>query len=198
MSEPDPFPDFMRRIRAGDAQAAAELVRLYEPLIRRMIRLKLEDQRLSRLLDSLDVCQSVLASFFLRTAAGQYDLERPEQLVKLLARMARNKLVSAARRQRRQGRDHRRLAADGADELDHLAAADPSPSRLAAGKELLERFRQSLTADERQVADLRGQGCAWTDIAAQLGGTPEARRMQLTRAVERVAQELGLEEDSHE
>jgi hypothetical protein len=48
------------------------------------------------------------------------------------------------------------------------------------------------------VADLRGQGCAWTDIAAQLGGTPEARRMQLTRAVERVAQELGLEEDSHE
>ena len=91
MSEPNTFTDFIRRVRAGDAQAAAELVRRYEPLIRREVRLRLEDRRLARAFDSMDVCQSVLASFFVRTAAGQYDLEEPGQLVKLLARMARNK-----------------------------------------------------------------------------------------------------------
>src|SRR5262249_58999493 len=33
MSEQNTFADFIRRIRAGDEQAAAEMVRRYEPLI---------------------------------------------------------------------------------------------------------------------------------------------------------------------
>ena len=107
------FADFVARIRAGDEQAAAELVRQFEPLIRREIRMQLDDHRLSRLFDSMDICQSVLASFFLRTAAGEYDLERPEQLVGLLVTMARNKLASAARRENRECRDHRRRNGEG-------------------------------------------------------------------------------------
>src|SRR5262245_28986230 len=101
MSALNAFTESMRRIRAGDEQAAAELVRQYEPLIRRAVRLRLEDQRLRRVFDSMDICQSVLASFFVRSAAGQYDLEQPEQLLNLLVRMARNKLASAARGQSR-------------------------------------------------------------------------------------------------
>src|SRR6516162_3251148 len=108
MSPPASFDDFMRRIRSGDDQAAAELVRQYEPLIRREVRYQLRDRRLYRLFDSMDICQSVLASFFIRTAAGQYDLDSQEQLVKLLVSMTHNKLASAARRQHRQRRDSRR------------------------------------------------------------------------------------------
>src|SRR5438132_7188286 len=111
MADEETFTDFLRRIRAGDEQAAEELVRQYEPLIRREVRLHLEDRRLSRLFDSMDVCQSVLASFFVRVASGQYDLERPEQLLKLLMAMARNKLASQARRQHRKLRDQRRIDA---------------------------------------------------------------------------------------
>jgi len=55
-------------IPTGSLGTALELVREYEPLIRREVRLHLEDQRLARLFDSMDICQSVLASFFLRTA----------------------------------------------------------------------------------------------------------------------------------
>ena len=88
MSDESSFTEFMRRIRAGDEQAAAELVQKYEPLIRRQIRLQLEDRRLCRLFDSMDVCQSVLKSFFFRTAAGQYDLETPEDLQRLLVTIA--------------------------------------------------------------------------------------------------------------
>src|SRR5271165_3347405 len=117
MTDPTTFASFMRRIRAGDSQAAEELVRRYESLIRREVRLHLEDRRLYRLFDSMDVCQSVLGSFFLRVAAGQYDLERPEQLVKLLVSMTRNKLASAARDQHRQRRDQRRVVGDAADQL---------------------------------------------------------------------------------
>jgi RNA polymerase sigma-70 factor (ECF subfamily) len=195
MPEPDAFRDFVRRIRAGDEQAALEMVRRFEPLIRRQVRLKLEDRRLCRLFDSIDVCQSVLKSFFFRAAAGEYDLESPEQLQRLLVTMARHKLASAARSQRRRRRDNRRLAADGAEQLEGVAANTSTPSRILAGRELLERFRQGLTDEEREVAALRSEGVAWADIAARMGGTAQARRMQLARAVERVAHELGLDED---
>jgi RNA polymerase sigma-70 factor (ECF subfamily) len=196
MTDPTAFATFMRRIRAGDGRAAEELVRLYEPLIRREVRLHLEDRRLSRLFDSMDVCQSVLGSFFLRAAAGQYDLDRPEQLAKLLVTMARNKLASAARNQHRQRRDQRRVAADGHEQLTHLADPSPGPGSAIASQELLRRFREELSVEERQLVDLRTEGLSWGDVASRLGGTPGARRMQLARAVERVARSLGLESSS--
>ena len=194
MSTANTFTDFIRRIRAGDEQAAAELVRQYEPLIRREVRLHMEDQRLSRLFDSMDVCQEVLASFFVRAAAGQFDLEQPDQVVRLLVTMARNKLASAARRQRRQRRDVRREAGAHA-ELEAVAGDDPTPSQLVANKELLHEFRCRLTDEERALAELRSQGLGWPDIAARLGGTAQARRVQLARAADRVLRELGMEED---
>ncbi len=196
MAEANTFTDFVRRIRAGDEQAAEEMVRRYESLIRREVRLNLEDRRLARLFDSMDVCQSVLKSFFFRTAAGEYDLDTPEQLQRLLVTMARNKLASAARYQNRQRRDHRQNVADGSARLEGVASDSPTPSQVVAGRELLERFRQALSDEERQIAELRSQGLAWADIATRLGGNAQARRMQLARAVERVARDLGLDEEA--
>ena len=64
----DDYADFIRRIRAGDAQAAEEVVRRFEREIRLEVRtcLRLRDARLRRVFDSMDVCQSVLGSFFVR------------------------------------------------------------------------------------------------------------------------------------
>src|SRR6516162_1061263 len=100
MSEDAGFADFIRRIRAGDDRAARELVERYEPVIRREVRLRLRDERLSSRFDWTDICQSVLASFFVRAAAGQYDLEQPGELLRLLVIMTRNKLTQQVRRHR--------------------------------------------------------------------------------------------------
>jgi hypothetical protein len=59
MSEDQSFVDFLRRIRAGDQDAAAELLRLYEPAIRLEVRRRLNDPSLYPLLGSMDICQSV-------------------------------------------------------------------------------------------------------------------------------------------
>src|SRR5262245_60860285 len=93
------FHELMRGVRSGDEAAAIELVRRFEPLVRCEARLRMTDPKLGRTVDSMDICQSVLASFFLRAAAGQYDLERPEQLVGLLVTMVRNKVASRSRKQ---------------------------------------------------------------------------------------------------
>jgi hypothetical protein len=71
----------------------------------------------------------------------------------------------------------------------------PTPSRVLIGKELLAVVREKLTAEERQLADRRSQGEAWAAIAQALGGTAGGRRKQLARALDRVTQELGLDED---
>jgi RNA polymerase sigma-70 factor (ECF subfamily) len=169
------------------------LVARYEPLIRRHIRLHLEDQRLARVFDSGDICQSVLASFFLRATVGQYELERPEQLLKLLVQMAKNKLASAARAQYRKRRDTRRVQASDSAAMQQVAGSDPTPSKQVAGRELWQQFRDHLSEEERQLVELRSEGMAWADIAARMGGTPQARRMQLSRAVERISAALQLD-----
>jgi DNA-directed RNA polymerase specialized sigma24 family protein len=170
MAEGDSFAHFIRRIRAGDAEAAAQLLRDYESAIRLEVRLRLRDPRLRRLFDSMDICQSVLGSFFVRAAAGQYDLDQPEQLLKLLVAMVRNKLAYHARRNQTRGRDYRRNQAIDPDQWQ-VAAADPSPSQIVAGRDLLQAFRQRLTEDERRLADLRAQGQGWQAYrcAARLG-----------------------------
>jgi len=139
----------------------------------------------------MDICQSVLALFFVRAAAGEYDLKEPEDLIKLLLTMTRNKVAEKMRQQHRLRRDSRRTVG-GVEELDP-AGRDPSPSGVIAGKELLEQARQRLSEEERQLVELRSQGLSWEEVAAAVGGTAGARRNQLSRALDRVAQELQLD-----
>jgi RNA polymerase sigma-70 factor (ECF subfamily) len=189
MSDDSAFQELMRRVRDGDEDAARELVRRYESKIRRVVRFNL-DSRLQRHFDSMDVCQSVLASFFVRAGLGQYELHTSGQVLNLLAVMARNKLTNQVKHQRRARRDHRRVTAD-----DGVQAADdaPSPSEQVANGELLAEARRRLSDEERSLLELREQGKEWAEIAAAHGGSAEALRKKLGRAIERVSQELGLD-----
>ena len=191
MSECASFTEFIRRIRAGDDRAAEELVERYEPVIRREVRLRLKDPRLNSHFDWTDVCQSVLASFFVRAASGRYDLEEPAQLLKLLVVMTRRKVANQARRHGAGRRDYRRLEPCDQADLEGRPVSQPSPSRMVAGRELLEEFRRRLSEEERALVDLRAQGCEWPEIAAKLGGTAQARRKQFARAIDLVKEQLG-------
>ncbi|MBV8231284.1 MAG: sigma-70 family RNA polymerase sigma factor [Planctomycetaceae bacterium] len=193
MSDPQSFQALIDRVRTGDVQAAEELVRRYEPTIRRVARVRLVDPRLRRQLDTMDICQSVLGSFFVRAALGEYDLGSPDQLLRLLAAMTRNKLANQKRHQRAARRDYRRVEPGGL-EAGEVAGRDGPPSRQVAARELLQEAHRRFTPAERRLLDLRDQGREWSTIAAELGGSPEALRKKLARAIERVAWEIGLDE----
>ena len=68
------FLELMQRVRAGEETAALELHATYADQLQRIIRVRLTQPALRRQIDSLDICQSVFADFFVRTALGQYDL----------------------------------------------------------------------------------------------------------------------------
>jgi RNA polymerase sigma-70 factor (ECF subfamily) len=192
MSANASFDDLLRRVRAGDHEAAEELVRTYEPEIRDAVRRRLQQADLGRILDSMDISQSVLNSFFVRTAAGQYELHQPEDLIKLLVRMARNKVIDQARKHHREITQTPPGATDS--QVERAVVADTTPSQQLARGELFLEVQRRLSPEERRLAELRLQGQDWARIAAAMGGTAQARRKQLARALDRVAQELGLDE----
>jgi RNA polymerase sigma-70 factor (ECF subfamily) len=193
LPETTSFQELMQRVRNRDEAAAAELVRRYESHIRRAVRFHLHDARLRRIFDSMDVCQSVLATFFKRAAAGQFQLDHADQLIQLLVRMACNKVAGEARRQRAKRRDIGRV--EHASFLaEEKASSTREPVEQLATSELVQRFRERLSEEEWRIVNERADGRAWPEIAAEMGGTSEGLRKRLARAVERVERQLRLDE----
>lgn len=186
-----PFVELMQRVRAGDQSAALELHAAYAEQLQRIVRVRLTQPALRRQFDSFDICQSVFADFFVRTALGQYDLSSPTELMKLLATMARNRLFHHAQKQRAARRDVRRIEGEPIEEFA-LPGADPTPSRIASARELLHCAQERLTEDERTLVERRRNGDTWEEISAAFGRSAEAVRKQYERALNRVATELGM------
>jgi DNA-directed RNA polymerase specialized sigma24 family protein len=196
MVETGAFAELLQRARSGGQQAAAELFRQFEPAIRLEVRLRLRDRRLRRLFDSSDVCQEVLATFFARAAAGEFSLEQPHDLIKLLVVIARRKLALQVRKALGPTRNPGALD-DRAPEEWGVADPRPGPEQCAADGEMLRELADRFSGEERRLAEMRAAGLSWPEIAAELGGQPQARRKQLSRAVARVLKELGLDEECH-
>ena len=189
------FDQLIGRIQSGDAQAAAEIVKLYEPEIRREIRLRLTDSRLRRTLDSTDISQSVFGNFFIRASLGQIDFDRPGQLLRLLSTMARNKVIDKHRREKiRRPSD----AEQNVSPMDpsQIEPVDPgnSPSEIVAADEYIALFKKRLTNEEQKVLALRREGLSWIEIGKRMDCSAEALRKRLARSCERILDELGLNE----
>ena len=103
----------------------------------------------------MDICQSVFSSFFARAALGQYDLDQPAQLLRLLTAMSRKKLIDQARVHQATRRDHRRLR-PGSQNLRKVPDGSLSPSQqvvremFLAGESMhVENFVQFYNEDAR-------------------------------------------------
>ena len=188
------FDDLIARVRAGDQSAATELVKVYEPEIRRDVRLRLANSQLRRTLDSTDICQSIFGNFFVRATLGQFDFERPEALLGLLARMAKNKLIDRQRRETAQqpNGSAKMVYGEIAGEL-HPKSPTQSPSSEVAANDLQARIESSLSEDELKIAKMRRDGFSWDEISEEFGETTDALRKRLTRAGDRILSELDLD-----
>lgn len=180
------FRVLLKRVGEDDEEAAAELVRRYEPVIRTMVRTWLRpwETKLRKVFDSNDICQSVLAWFFLKNAAQRYDLSSPENLRNLLRIMVRNRVYYRIRQSKK---DSRTMPI-----ADEPTCPDVSPDNAIAEKEFLETVFRKFSPEEAELARRRMHGDSWDKISSEVGGTADGRRMQLARAASRLAQELAL------
>jgi RNA polymerase sigma factor (sigma-70 family) len=188
MSPQEPFTDLLRRVRSGDEEAAAVLVRLYEPGLHRLVEFRLRGRGLCRTLDPTDVCQLIFAALFTRLRRGHYELPTAEDLRRLLMVMARNRLVSELRRWRARVRHLPEEVNGGA--LERLVCPYPTPSQQTEARELAEILRRRLSREERWLAEQRFLDRPWIEIAGECGASPEALRKRLRRACARLAVEF--------
>lgn len=192
------FRDLLRRVRAGDPEATRELALRYEPLIRRAAKRPLHDLHLRNLLDSMDICQAVLAEFFARIAADQLELTEPDELLRLFVTMTRNEVRDESRRHKAGRRDHRRHQADLSEHcLSGLADDGPTPSHIVSARELIAEVFRRLSPEERDLLEQRALGQKWNTLAQQRGASADALRKKLSRALCRVVSEMGLDGDTH-
>jgi RNA polymerase sigma factor (sigma-70 family) len=170
------------RVRAGEEAAVVALVQRFERIVRAAVRVRLTDPALRRQFDSMDIVQSVMANFLRQAADGEYQIDGPGQLAGLLLTMARRKLRQRERDAHRQRRDidlvHPTM------DPDVTATPQPGPGTIVEGRDGIERLLARLSSDERDIMLRRAAGESWDEIATALGGTAEARRKQLRRAID--------------
>ena len=101
-------------------------------------------------------------------------------------------MVDQVRRQRAERRDHRRVVGHGAAD-DQFVAPNPGPDQQVALQEFYQEARRRLSAADRALLERREQGQQWSEIAAELGGSPEALRERLARALAEATRQLDPE-----
>lgn len=194
MFEEATFRVLITRVQAGDREAADALIRLYEPQLRRIARVRLNSPALRRELESTDVCQSVMFAAVQGLAQGNLQCDSPEKLLSLLAVIAQNEVHKVVRGQHSQKRDCTRLVDADVREIDPALQSD-TPSLKVERAEFLQVVLDRLTAEEQFIAHQRAQNVSWHELGERLGVGADALRVRFHRKVNTIRQELGLDEN---
>jgi RNA polymerase sigma factor (sigma-70 family) len=182
------FARLMQRVRAGDPRAAQEVFDRYSEPIRRVVRRYLH-QRLRTQYDSIDILQTVWASFF-QVPPERYTFETPEALIKFLSQMAHNKAVDVFRRRLMAGKHNlnRQVSLnEPTRELDQaLPVRQPTPSQLAIAEEHWERIIRGQPPRVRQVLEMLRVGHTQREVADRFGLHPKTIQRLLEKLLPRV------------
>jgi RNA polymerase sigma-70 factor (ECF subfamily) len=191
----------LERARAGDRQAAAELLPRYRERLRRMVELRL-DSRLHRRLDASDVVQDALVDIASRLDDYLKDPKVPFFLwMRMIAgdrllRLHRQHLGSKMRDLGREVSLYRSAlpAASSFALASMLLGRLSSPTQAAVRAERLVRIQDALNAldpIDREVLALRHfEQLTPAETAAALDLRPDAASKRYIRALKRLKNEL--------
>lgn len=174
----------LEKLCSGDAAAAEQVFREYEPLLRRVIRRQLPPNLRAKF-DSIDVVQSVWADILQGFRDSAWKFNDTDHLRAFLVKVTRNRFIDRYRRHQRALEFEQPLAASGVEELP--AAQEPRPSELAQASELWERMLEICPPKHREVLLLKRQGLALADIVARTGLHEGSIRRILRQLARRLA-----------
>jgi len=186
LERPD-LQSMLARVRVGDEDAAQELLRHFEPHVRRVVRRRLPTMLRSKF-DSMDFVQSVWGEFFARLGRGEIAFDNAGQLAKFLALVAQSKVANETKRRTALKCDVKREV-DLSDNLFHVPgrSRDPTPSQRVAANDELETVLSRHPKLHRNVVELRRQGFTFTEIGEQLNIDERSAR----RILHDLEEELG-------
>lgn len=188
--------EWIARARQGDARALAELFRVYQPPLQRMVELRL-DGRLRRRLDPADIVQDAWVEIVRRFDEWCRQDELPFHVwVRLIAgqSLASSQRHHLAAHMRDALRDEplrgTRSTVGAANMADAFVDSATSPTQAAAREELRQSVCtaiESLDEIDREIVAMRHfEGLSNDETAAELGIEPSAASMRFMRALMRL------------
>jgi RNA polymerase sigma factor (sigma-70 family) len=197
MSQPPEDRVLLDLWRTGDEQAARKLFDTHVDRLVALARRRIS-QRLAGRIDPEDVVQSVFRTFFHRAKEGQFCIADQDDLCKLLVRITVHKTLRKVAFHKAAKRDmHHEVGQtkESQEQLQEILDREPTPEEAVAFLDQLEHFLNQLAPQERQILEMRLQGCSNDDIAAKLG----IYDRKIRRVIERIrglAEREGLSPDS--
>lgn len=170
----------MDRLRHGDAQAAEELLKQYEPILRVIVRRQLSPP-LRRKFDSVDIVQSVWADVFGGFRQDRWEFADAAHLRAFLVRSARNRLINRARQQKFEMTQPDYLLQEPMDD------AQGSPSEELEADELWDRMLALCPPAHQDILRFRRQGYSIDEIAQQTNLHPGSIRRIFYNLARRLA-----------
>lgn len=192
MTEPSDR-SLLRRLRAGDDEAAAAIYSRYAQRLRELARAH-SSPELARRVEADEIVQSVFASFFRGADQGYYDLPAGEDLWKLFLVISLNKIRAKGNYHRAAKRDVRRTLVGEPYEhtLQTVAHRDQAAESLLAMT--IEETLARLPEQHRAAIRLRIEGFEVSEIATKLGRSMRTTERLLQEARRHLADALRADE----
>jgi RNA polymerase sigma factor (sigma-70 family) len=180
-----PLDTLLERLSVGDALAAEEVFRAYEPYLRKVVRRLLPD-RLRSKFDSEDVVQSVWADVFSGFGEAGRRFASVAHLRAFLVMVARHRLGDRLRHfQSALDREQPLVLTDACP-----ASPQPRPSQVAQAADLWDQMLALCPPAHRQVLQLKRQGLSLTEVAARTG----LHEGSVRRILRKLARQLAFRE----
>jgi RNA polymerase sigma factor (sigma-70 family) len=169
--------------RAGDPQAARQLVDQYLDRLLALAKRRIS-QRLASRVDPEDIVQSVFRTFFMRAKDGQFKLKDQDDLCKLLMRITVHKVLKQVEYHTAGKRDANLETEQGnrsTERMHELLAKEPTPEAQVEFIDQLEMLLSMYSPKERKILEMRMNGFSERDIAADLNVTDRTVRRLFER-----------------
>jgi RNA polymerase sigma-70 factor (ECF subfamily) len=161
-----PLRDLLDKLCAGDAAAAEQVFRAYEPYLRLVVRRQLS-ARLRSKFDSIDVVQSIWADVLRGFREADWRFTDEAQLKAFLIKATRNRFLDRLRQHQTALRREHPLVEGDSDGMP--AARQPQPSEEAQAAELWQQMLTLCPPAHREILRLKRQGVALAEIATRTG-----------------------------
>ncbi len=183
----EPTVDVIRRIKSGDAGARDELLRRFLPLLRRWAHGRLP-RHVRDLNDTDDLVQVTLVKALSRL--GDFDSGGPGAFLAYLRMALLNHVRDEIRRHRRRP-EHGQIDAELSD------AEAPALIDQLVGTDRVRAYEQALAGLPKRQQGLIVMrvefGMSYPEIAAEVGGTADAARIMVARAMVQLSRNLATE-----
>ncbi len=170
MAEQDP-QIIAELLRCGDEKLAKEIFDQYLDRLVGMARKRIS-QRLASRIDAEDIVQSVFRTFFVRARQGQFEINDPDDICKMLARITVHKTFRQVAHHLAGKRSAARETAQSEDQqelIQTLKGREPTPEEAAGLLDQMEHFLAQMKPEDREILEMRMQGHSSQEISEKLG-----------------------------